>query len=92
MQRPIRGALESKTGSLDGQEIGILNLLKKPTLMIGNNKLEGTCAEVKKPLVILRKIKDNSDSVSEDQPCHYEVAGVIRERILFKSRPRPIVL
>ncbi|GAU96732.1 hypothetical protein RvY_08133 [Ramazzottius varieornatus] len=58
-------------------------------MMIGNYALSGHVVHVKKPLVVLKKIKsvdDGGNWISE-----LEMNAVIRKKIIFKDRPRHIV-
>jgi hypothetical protein len=54
-------------------------------MLIGRQKCEGKAVSVKKPLVILQKVKSESDG-----SIHYRVVGVIRDKLHFASRPVPL--
>ena len=54
-----------------------------PKLVMGKTQLEGTCVKLKKPLAIMTL--DKTDSSTE-----YRAVGVVRQKIVFKTRPVPI--
>ena len=67
---------------LKGKFLGSFELKnnKSATLLIGNHRLEGERVPVARPLAVLNQ---TSSSV-------VTVLGCIEERILFKTRPKPI--
>lgn len=80
----------------------------KPTLVIGNHKLEGKVVPEPKPLLVLRKISlaGHSDGVARGSPgehqrhdekasqprVRYSVVGKITSKTIFKTRPKPLIL
>eukprot|EP00877_Chromochloris_zofingiensis_P000855 jgi/Chrzof1/10770/Cz05g11170.t1 len=55
-------------------------------LTIGYHQLEGKRVPLKKPIAILEK--DNNDSSGNTK---YNVVGVVRQKYLFKTRPRALI-
>ncbi|RLN48967.1 hypothetical protein BBJ29_004088 [Phytophthora kernoviae] len=71
------------------------------TLRIGNHLLTGKVAKLAKPFAILQKNKQHDgDSDVEmkdtaedegDKQVQYEVVGVVKTRVVFASRPKPML-
>lgn len=65
--------------------------------MIGYHEIEGTKVTLKKPLVILKKVKKNSDDMELDNSVvtgdsvEMQIVGIIRHKLLFKSRPKALI-
>jgi Ctf8 len=59
---------------------------------VGYHELSGTKLSLKKPLLVLKKKKAvrEVDSVSNSE-IEMEVIGIIRHRILFRSRPKALI-
>lgn len=53
-------------------------------LTIGYHQLEGTRVALKQPVLLLDKQRDASGT-------SYRVHGVVRSRLLFKTRPRSLI-
>jgi hypothetical protein len=71
-------------------------------LVIGYHEVEGTRVTLKKPLVILKKVKGIDDmevdagatgdpALSTSAPVEMHVVGIIRHKLLFKSRPKALI-
>ena len=50
----------------------------------GKQKASGCWANLNKPLVVTTKVEGN--------PCEYHVRGVIRRKLVYKSRPKPVTM
>ena len=65
------------------------------TFTVGYHELSGTKMVLKKPLLVLKKKKrecdEDEESSSESLRRELEVVGVIRHRILFKTRPKALI-
>ena len=72
------------------------------TLIIGHHKLEGKMVELKRPLCVMRKRTAAAPADAMDVDCaaagagttasvDYVVAGIVRRKLVFKNRPKPIV-
>lgn len=78
----------------------------KPTLVIGNHKLEGKVVPEGKPLLVLRKVvvesgEDGNGTGADvsDQPSRaagqprveYSIVGKVNSKMIFKTRPKPLI-
>jgi hypothetical protein len=67
--------------------------------VIGYHELEGTKVPLRKPMVIMKKVKlddgmevDNvSSTPSTEASLEMRVVGVVRHKLLFKNRPKAII-
>ncbi|GMN44627.1 hypothetical protein TIFTF001_013819 [Ficus carica] len=60
------------------------------TFTVGYHELTGTKVSLKKPLLVLKKVKQ-PDADENSPGVELEVIGVIRHRILFKTRPKALI-
>lgn len=65
---------------------------------VGYHELEGKKVPLKKPLLVLRKQKEvdmvDVDAHIPEVKCstvEYEVIGIIKQKILFKTRPKALI-
>ncbi|CAM9463054.1 unnamed protein product [Ascophyllum nodosum] len=98
----LQGELISKE-PLSGQSLGTMTLEGgKPTLVIGNHKLEGKEAVEPKPLLVLRKVivprpskrgdgERDGDVNGNGTAVEYEVVGRVTKKTIFKTRPKPLI-
>lgn len=83
----LQGDIKSQSESnFEGQLIGDLHFTKSgtPLLIIGHHLLYGKEAKLEKPFALLEKKKTAHNT-------EYLVKSVIKNRIIFKTRPKPIV-
>ncbi|XP_050945708.1 uncharacterized protein LOC103504632 isoform X1 [Cucumis melo] len=96
----LQGVVEPQSTFQDriqNLEIGILcrpSAQEMYTFTVGYHELTGSKVSLKKPLLVLKKTR----SVDEDQSsdiksgnAELEVIGIIRQRILFKTRPKALI-
>ncbi|KAL7633846.1 UNVERIFIED_CONTAM: hypothetical protein RMT77_015802 [Armadillidium vulgare] len=86
----LQGDLESRTQEpMKGKFIGDLSFTKKgvPVLIIGHHILYGKVVEMNKPFIVIRKLVE---SQTENQ-VDYNVEAVVRKKLIFKTRPKPII-
>ncbi|KAK9090974.1 hypothetical protein Sjap_024151 [Stephania japonica] len=98
----LQGVVEAQPAFQDqiqNLEIGVLcraSSQEKYTFTVGYHELSGSKVAMKKPLLVLKKKKllDSEDvpgSSSNSSKIELEVIGIIRHRILFKTRPRALI-
>ncbi|KAF9243380.1 Ctf8-domain-containing protein [Melanogaster broomeanus] len=95
----------SETISKDGQLVGRLNTtdMNKPTLAIGHHLLEGKVVNLPRPLGVLQKDvrygvpsdgpppdESTSGPKESEQQLRWNVAAVVKKKIVFSKRPMPI--
>ncbi|KAG0460568.1 hypothetical protein HPP92_020865 [Vanilla planifolia] len=95
----LQGVVESQPAigeRLQGLQIGRLCCVSEGnyTFTVGYHELSGTKIPLKKPLLVLRKKKGEASgelNSSASSEAELEVIGIIRHRILFKSRPKALI-
>ena len=78
----------------DGKTLGRLrkNDKGKYELIIGNHVLEGTHESLKQPLLVVEPSEAiERDHVTNQRNNVCRTVGVIRDRIIFKSRPNIVI-
>ncbi|THG17419.1 hypothetical protein TEA_027695 [Camellia sinensis var. sinensis] len=60
------------------------------TLTVGYHELMGSKVPLKKPFLVLKKLRQSSSSSSSSRE-QLEVVGIIRHRFLFKTRPKALI-
>ena len=55
-----------------------------PKLVMGKMQLEGEVVKLKKPLAIMSLVKP------DDATTEYHAAGIVRQKVVFKTRAVPI--
>lgn len=91
--------------SLGGKFVGDLHYDKTkhtPVLIIGHHILHGKVVDCERPFVAIEKKRslatdeDRMDTDDEDIPrpgatTEYVVKSIIRKKLVFKTRPKPII-
>lgn len=82
---------------------GKQNTQGAPTLIIGHHQLKGTSITLKEPFAVLRKRKFQPDVTNEREVAllkrhsnggakvQYEVAGVVKKKLMFDQYPKSIM-
>jgi len=89
----LQGELESKAEeALGGKLIGDLhyNHDGNPILIIGHHILHGKAQELEKPLIMINR-GQTFEMDNEESDIKYDVTAVIKKKLVFKTRPKPIV-
>ncbi|EOA15225.1 hypothetical protein CARUB_v10028619mg [Capsella rubella] len=91
----LQGVVETQAsfeGSIQNLEIGRLchteSSQETYTFTVGYHELIGSKVTLKKPLLVLKKLQLDEDS---GKGTELEVVGIIRTKILFKTRPKPLI-
>ncbi|KAE8883569.1 hypothetical protein PF005_g1821 [Phytophthora fragariae] len=94
--------LPAETPDLRGLDVGTLRYGhggNEITLRIGNHVLAGKVAKLPTPFAILQKDggdafvagEDKEQSNAGSKQTEYEVVGIARTRVVFTSRPKPVL-
>ena len=80
--------LDARAQNPPGKTIGKLSIgdSGNPIFVIGHHRLEGKFETLKRPFALLRK-----SSKCDGDGVEFDVATVVKEKIVFKNRPRPLV-
>jgi chromosome transmission fidelity protein 8 len=87
----LQGNLESRLGSnvdKSGKFIGDLHFTKDgtvPILIIGHHILYGKAVKLENPMIVIKKKKIPNETTE------YLVESIIKKKLLFKTRPKPII-
>ena len=92
----LQGELKSRFGAgFPGKDIGDLHFNKKgnPILIIGHHIIVGKKIKLEKPFIVLKKC-DEVTRTNEDiaYDSKHMVKAKITTKLLFTSRPKPIIL
>ncbi|KAJ1529885.1 hypothetical protein ONE63_006617 [Megalurothrips usitatus] len=98
----LQGDLVSQGGNdLHGQFIGDLHYTTQgiPTLIIGHHILTGKEIPLDKPFAVLERkrgvkpdcCKEEESSKMLDSQTEYQIRAIVRKKLLFKVRPKPII-
>ncbi|XP_043699580.1 chromosome transmission fidelity protein 8 homolog [Telopea speciosissima] len=98
----LQGVIEAQPfvqDRLQNLEIGCLchtSAEGKYTFTVGYHELTGSKVPLKKPFLVLKKkkvvdIEPEKNGSSASSKIELEVVGIIRQRILFKTRPKALI-
>lgn len=97
----LQGFLETDHEDLAGLHIGDLHFDTRgvPNLIIGHHVLQGKVTKIDKPFAVMKKKRNNSmnEEVMEltdknKTGTSYDVVAIVKSKIIFKNRPRPIIV
>ncbi|KAI0210422.1 Chromosome transmission fidelity protein 8-like [Lamellibrachia satsuma] len=99
----LQGDLEirSEVSSLSGRFVGDLHFTKQgvPVFIIGHHILYGKCQQLEKPIAVMTKTTPSMDREAghdddvtyDNMDPHYLVKAIVKKKVLFKTRPKPII-
>lgn len=85
----LQGTLETTEGISSNMHIGDLHLTStgKAHLVVGHHLLTGEIVTLDTPLAVMQRER----RFQEAGPTEYVVAAIIKTKITFKTRPKPLV-
>ncbi|KAK6132142.1 hypothetical protein DH2020_034133 [Rehmannia glutinosa] len=98
----LQGVVEAQPSFVDriqNLQIGVLcrpSSQENYTFTVGYHELTGSKVTLKKPILVLKKIKlqdkeEESEGDVSSTRVELDVIGVIRHKILFKTRPKALI-
>ncbi|XP_066923579.1 chromosome transmission fidelity protein 8 homolog [Clytia hemisphaerica] len=97
----LQGTLESSEEELCGSHIGNLHFDDKgtPQLICGHHLVTGKIQKLDKPYAVMKKNSIShgmSESMeiddSDGQSTAYDIVAFVKQKIIFKNRPKPIII
>ncbi|KAI5670109.1 hypothetical protein M9H77_10473 [Catharanthus roseus] len=98
----LQGVVEAQSSfqdCLQNLQIGVLcrpSSQENYTLTVGYHELMGAKVPLKKPMLVLKKLKvpdeeEKDGDSSSSSRVEMDVIGIIRHKILFKTRPKALI-
>ncbi|CAH0729812.1 unnamed protein product, partial [Brenthis ino] len=84
LQGLIQMKKEKQNGPTVVGDLHYFNRNKHPVLVLGHHVLNGKEVKLEQPMAVMEK-------VTEGEHTAYKVKAVVKKKLLFKSRPKPII-
>lgn len=90
----LQGDLKFDSADVTNKYIGDLHFLKSgvPIFIIGIHVLHGKEIALPKPLAVLvKKHNEEADTTNSEIKTEYVIKAIVKKKLLFRLRPKPIV-
>eukprot|EP00730_Choanoeca_flexa_P006040 TRINITY_DN12070_c0_g2_i1.p1 TRINITY_DN12070_c0_g2~~TRINITY_DN12070_c0_g2_i1.p1 ORF type:complete len:109 (+),score=27.42 TRINITY_DN12070_c0_g2_i1:622-948(+) len=85
----LQGTVEADNPRLAGQTLGELQIKgTKAEMIIGNHHMRGKVQDLSKPFALMKK----GSNTEEQETRHYIVEAIVRRKVVFNTRPKPLVV
>lgn len=84
LQGLIQMKKEKQSGPSVVGDLHYFNRNRHPVLVLGHHVLNGKEVKLEQPMAVMEK-------VTEGEHTAYKVKAVVKKKLLFKSRPKPII-
>ncbi|EFO89110.1 hypothetical protein CRE_14933 [Caenorhabditis remanei] len=86
----MHGMISPHEGGFDGKTLGTICWGDRGNvyMIVGNQTLEGKISKTDRPLLVIQK----SEKIEGEDEKNATVRALIRKKLVFKVRPRPLVL
>ncbi|XP_049874093.1 chromosome transmission fidelity protein 8 homolog [Pectinophora gossypiella] len=84
LQGLIQMKKEGAAGPTVVGDLHYFNRNRHPVLILGHHVLNGKEMKLEQPMAVLEKI-------TKDDKTEYKVKAIVKKKLLFKSRPKPII-
>ncbi|CAK1556300.1 unnamed protein product [Leptosia nina] len=84
LQGLVQTKKEQELGPITVGDLHFFNRNKHPVLVLGHHVLNGKEVKLEQPMAVIERVGDNGR-------MEYRVKAIVKKKLLFKSRPKPII-